>query len=314
MLTIDPKLFHPSAISEETAAFLARLEAQLADLPATNEMPVEETRAARDAGQGVFPSGGPLDGSEWRDIPGGRVRISPAPGTPRALYLHIHGGGWALGRPSHFDKGCQRLAAAAGVTVVSVEYRLAPEHPWPACRDDCLNAALWLLEHGVAEFGTDQVLIGGESAGGHLTAVTALALKERGLADRLAGLVLNYGLFDLRLTGSMRNWGTRKLILNTPVVEWFADMLDPGAAHRGGPGLSPLLADVSDMPPALFQIGTADPLLDDTLLMAAHWAGAGNETSLAVYPGGVHAFDAFDLEIAREYHARLAAFVSGCLR
>lgn len=313
MLTFDPTLFAPSAVTPETAAFVADLEATLAQLPSTNDIPVTETRRARDAGEGIFPFGGPLEGSYWHDIPTGRLRISPAQGTPRAIYLHIHGGGWALGRPSHFDKGNQALAAEAGVTVVSVEYRLAPEHPWPACREDCVAAAKWVLEHGLAEFGTDTIIIGGESAGGHLTTVTALALREAGLMHRIKGLVLNYGCFDLAMTPSMAAWGGRSLVLNTPVMAWFADMLDPAHAHRSGPELSPLRAALHDLPPALFQIGTEDPLLDDSLMMAARWVGAGNTAELAVYPGGVHAFDAFDLTITQEFRERQAAFVTACI-
>jgi acetyl esterase/lipase len=107
--------------------------------------------------------------------------------------------------------------------VVSVQYRLAPEHRWPACAEDCEAAALWAME----EFG-GPLLIGGESAGAHLSAVTLLRLKARGMAGRVAGMVLNYGVYDLRMTPSMANWGGRYLVLSTPVVAWFCDNLLPG--------------------------------------------------------------------------------------
>jgi acetyl esterase/lipase len=309
MLTLDPALFRPEAVSPETAAFNAALEAQLRDLPSTHEVPVAITRKARDEGRGIFPPGGPLPGSDWVAIPGGRrVRITPAPGAPRGVYIHIHGGAWALGSPMHYDRINQELARETGMVVVSVQYRLAPEHVWPAHREDTVAGAEWAM----AGFPGLPVVIGGESAGAHLAAVTLLALRERGGLARIAGAVLNYGAYDLRLSGLGRRWGARKLILSTPMLEWAAAGFVPDKAMREDPAVSPLLADLTGLPPALFQVGTADPLLDDSLMMAALWA-AGRHAELAVWPGGVHAFDMFDLQIARDFRARQIAFMQGCL-
>jgi len=306
----DP--FDPGAVAPETAAFNVQLEAALAEMPPVHKLPPELTRKARAEGRGVFPVAGPLAGSEWRDIAGapggpGRVRLSLPEGAPRGTYLHIHGGGWTLGCPDQYDEHNQRIARATGCRVVSVQYRLAPEHRWPACAEDCEAAALWALE----TFG-GPLLIGGESAGGHLSAVTLIRLRRRGLAERVAGVVLNYGCFDLRMTPSMANWGARYLILSTPVTGWFVrNLLPEGSA--ADPKVSPLLADLAGLPPALLQVGTCDPLLDDSLFMAARWRAAGNRAELAVYPGGVHAFDMFDLAIARASRARQDAFVAECL-
>ncbi|MEL7215861.1 MAG: alpha/beta hydrolase [Pseudomonadota bacterium] len=316
-LTIDPHLFTDAAISPQTRAFNDDLERMLAPLPAAHEVPVHETRAARDAGRSIWPPAGPLEGSHFVEIPGapgpGTLRVSPGQGGYDTVYLHIHGGGWTLGRPEHFDKHNQALAAATGVTVASVTYRLAPEHAWPLQREDCLAAAQWLLSPAAGDLRAKRLIVGGESAGAHLGASLALGLRNMQRGDAVAGLVLNYGVFDLTMTPSMANWGDRKLILSTPTVAWFIDNVDPGADQRQGDALSPLKAPLHDLPPALFQVGTADPLLDDTLMMASRWAGAGNRAELAVYPGGVHAFDAFDLEISRAFHARTAAFVKACL-
>jgi acetyl esterase/lipase len=236
-----------------------------------------------------------------------------ATGRPRGTYLHIHGGGWTLGTPDLYDDHNQRIAGATGCRVASVQYRLAPEHAWPACADDCEAAALWALE----EFG-GPLLIGGESAGAHLSAVTLLRLKARGQAGQVAGMVLNYGVYDLRLTPSMANWGERYLVLSTPVVAWFCDNLLPGHEgnrdRRGDPAISPLMADLTGLAPALFQIGTCDPLIDDTLFMSRRWEAAGNRTELAIYPGGVHAFDMFDLDIAHASRIRQDNFVNEIVR
>ena len=139
--------------------------------------------------------------------------------------------------------------------------------------------------------------------------MTALGLRDAGLGGRLAGCVFHYGMFDLRGTPSVRNWGERYLVLSTPIVGWFVENL-MGEAPRDDPAASPLLADLSGLAPALFQVGTADPLLDDTLFMAERWRAAGLGAELAVAPGGVHAFDQFELAIARAALARRAAFVA----
>lgn len=307
-------LFEPAAVSKETAAFNARLEAELAELPRMNTFPPDVVRAARAEGKGALPLGGPLEGSHWQEIPGapggpGRVRVSEPEGTPRGVYLHIHGGGWTVGSAEQYDKSNQAIARATGLRVASVAYRLAPEHPWPAQREDCMAAARWLLSD------TDlPVIIGGESAGGHLAAVTALGLRAEGLDAQIRGVVMNYGVFDLRGTPSALNWGDRYLVLSTPVMEWFFDHVDPTCEARQKADLSPIMADLANLPPALFQVGTEDPLLDDTLFMAQRWQAAGNATDLAVFPGGVHGYDMFDeLEIAQAARQNVNDFIDRML-
>ncbi len=303
------RLFDPSAISEETADFNAKFESELAKLPQVHKVDPVLTRQARAEGRGIFPSGGPLEGSTWQEIPGaeggtGRVRISEPDGPPKGIYLHIHGGGWTIGAPDQYDRFNQEIARTAGVRVVSVQYRLAPEHPWPAQQLDCMAAARWVIDT------TDlPVVIGGESAGGHLSATTALGLREEEKLTRIRGLALTYGCFDLRMTPSMATWGERYLVLSTPIVDWFTENTDPGGKHRGTPEMSPLLADLAKMPPALFQVGTFDPLLDDTLFMAQRWRAAGNQARLAVYPGGIHAFDMFEITIAKQCRAAVIDFI-----
>jgi acetyl esterase/lipase len=279
-------------VPEPVRAFNERLAALLAPLPKSHEVPPEITRKARAEGKSLFPLGGPLEGSSWRDIPGGRVRVSPAPGAPSGVYLHIHGGGWTFGSPDLFDAPNQRIARETGLTVVSVAYRLAPENPWPACADDVETVALWLIQSAAAEFGTDRLLIGGESAGAHLAAVALLRLKARSLLDRFAAVSFTYGVFDLRMTPSAARAGPDALIIPFETLDWFYDNLTGGdRALRADPALSPLLADLSGFPPAQILAGTADPLLDDSLLMAARLSGLGVEVETALFSGAIHGFD-----------------------
>ena len=155
---------------------------------------------------------------------------------------------------------------AAPALAVSVGYRLARHYP--AGPDDCEAAAVWLVENARREFASDRLAIGGESAGAHLCAVTLVRLRDRHGATPFCGANLVYGIYDLTFTPTVRNWGERILVLSTPVIEWFSNHFVPDVSKRGAPDVSPLYADLRRLPPALFTIGTLDPLLDDSLFFA----------------------------------------------
>jgi acetyl esterase len=127
-----------------------------------------------------------------------------APAQPRGVYLHLHGGGWVLGGADMQDPMLERIADNTGQAIVAVEYRLTPEHPYPAGPDDCETAAAWLVQNAKKEFGTDALTIGGESAGGHLTAVTILRMRDRHGYTGFRGANIVYGAFDLSLTPSQQ--------------------------------------------------------------------------------------------------------------
>jgi len=233
------------------------------------------------------------------------------PDAVRGVYLHLHGGGWTLGAANQSDLRNWALARHCGLAVVSVDYRLAPEHPYPAGPDDCEAAALWLAQSAPAEFGTTRLWIGGESAGAHLAVVTMLRLRDRHGLRPFAGANLVYGCYDLSMTPSQRRWGERNLVLSTPILGWFYDFFVPDPARRRDPDVSPLYADLTGMPPALFTVGTLDPLLDDSLFLHARWIAVGGRAELAVWPGGVHGFDAFPTKLSRAARDRIDAFLGG---
>ena len=300
---------------EETRAFNRRLEELLATVAPAHTQPPEETRRARWEGRGPFPAPEVLPQGQDRTIegPAGPIPLRVfVPDTVDGVYLHVHGGGWVLGDARAQDPALWRLATSAGVAVVSVEYRLAPEHPFPAGADDCEAAALWLVEHAGDEFGTDRLVIGGGSAGAHLAALTLLRLRDgHGLTGAFAGADLVYGVYDLSMTPSQRRWGDRYLVLSTPLMAWFYDCFLPGTdpEARRDPGISPLYAGLHDLPPALFTVGTMDPLLDDTLFMEARWRQAGNATEVLVLEEAVHGFTAFPIGVARRAADTSADFV-----
>jgi acetyl esterase len=308
---LSPALFSPAAIDPETAAFNERLEATLLPAPRPYTLSPRVIREGREEGKGLF---GPIVRSVRaieRTAPGpaGEVPLRVfVPEKARAVYLYLHGGGHTVGRAHHHDPLLERTAREAEVAVVSVDYRLAPEDPFPAGPDDCEAVALWLMQHARAEFGTDRLLIGGASAGAHLSVLTLLRLRDRHGFTGFSGANLEYGVYDLSLTPSARRWGERYLILSTPTIEWFCDQFVPPSRRRD-PDVSPLYADLAGLPPALFSVGTLDPLLDDTLFMSARWRAAGNAGELLVYPGGVHAFNFFPLQLAERMNARVIAFL-----
>ena len=250
--------------------------------------------------------------------PGGPIRLRtfvPA-GDAQAVMLHIHGGAWIMGAPEMNDDVNLMLSTELGIAVVSVDYRLAPEHPYPAGHDDCEAAAGWLLAHAEAEYGSSRFLIGGESAGAHLAAATLLRLRDHhSAADRFLGANLVFGVFDLTQTPSQVGVGAGPDILDPPGMLAAGEMFVPGTevADRRAPDLSPLYADLTGMPPALFTAGTADHLVDDTMFMAARWELSGNHTEMLLYPDGPHGCTMLP-SVSAHWNPRLLDFLRACLK
>ncbi len=302
---------------DETRALNAEIERLQSAMPPRETVDPVELRGQRKAGTSVFPQTVFSPDARWLEIPSRagtlRLRVLAPKGEPRGAFLHLHGGGWVIGAADEQDLLLQAVADEAECVGVSVEYRLAPEHPYPAAQDDCEDAALWLIEHGPSELGVPaRFTIGGESAGGHLSAATLLRLRDRhGITGAFAGANLVFGVFDLSGTPSCKQFGDRPLVLTESTMTWFSRSYLPGYDTDAlrDPDVSPLYADLRDMPPALFTVGTADALLDDTLFMAARWQAAGNETDLRVYAEGCHGFNAFPTAVGQLANAAQLAFL-----
>jgi acetyl esterase len=186
---------------------------------------------------------------------------------------------------------------------------LAPEHPYPAGPDDCESAAAWLVRNAESEFGSGILTIGGESAGGHLAAVTVLRMRDRYGYAGFRGANFVYGVFDLSMTPSQLAFGNQRLVLRTIDMQQFYNAFLPTITNRRVPDISPLYGNLKGLCPALFSVGTSDALLDDTLFMHGRWVAAANETELAIYPGGAHGFTLFPNRLADEAGARSEAFL-----
>jgi acetyl esterase/lipase len=316
---LDPALFRADAISAETRGINEAIVKMIANAPEWWDTGAQAAREGRARGDGPFPA--PVLSPDARIIDiegkGGHripLRIIAPKTAPTGVYLHLHGGGWVLGAANQQDPMLERIVKNTGMACVSVEYRLAPEHPYPAGPDDCESAAAWLVKNAQAEFGTDILTIGGESAGGHLAAVTVLRMRDRHGYKGFKGANLVFGAFDLSMTPSQRQFGNERLVLRTVDMEQFYNAFLPNDEDRRDPDISPIFARLHDLPPALFTIGTRDALLDDSLFMHARWIAAGNEAELGVYPGGAHGFVAFPGEISKAANQAQDAFLARVIK
>lgn len=275
---------------EESRSFNKSVHAVTGEKPQSNPATPEGLQAAR----GQLGSRPPdpraierIASHGGRQVP---VRIvTPEEGPVRAAYLQIHGGGFYMDSAARSDTRNALLADALGFAVVSVDYRLAPEHPWPAAPDDCETAALWLAQEAEELFGTARLLIGGASAGANLAVATLLRLRDRGRVQSLVGTVLQFGAYDLSgQSPSGRIYAD----------EWFIQAYAGHVADRTHPDISPLYGDLHAFPPTLVVVGALDILLEDNLAMAGRLSAAGNEVDLRVYPESPHGFTSLPTAMA----------------
>jgi acetyl esterase len=209
------------------------------------------------------------------------------PEDARGAILWIHGGGWIMGNLTSYDPLCRALANRSGATVASVDYRLAPETPFPGPLEDCETALRWLA----GELGDEPIAIGGDSAGGNLATVVARRARDAG-GPPLCCQLLVYPATDAACaTASMQEFGSGDdfgLSRDELVACWSA--YAPGAAARS-PDVSPLrAADLSGLPPAFFVLAECDPLTDEATDYADRLRDAGVPVEVRVWPGTAHGF------------------------
>lgn len=233
----------------------------------------------------------------------------------RGTYLHIHGGGMTVGSPKMNEARNAEIVETHGLDVVSIDYRLAPEHPYPAATDDCLAVARSLIE----DDGTGPIVIGGESAGAYLAAVTLLRVRdELDAIDHIVGANLAVGFYDFGATPSHRGVRPTDLpdVLDPTLAAGMRAAYLPGLSIEDtrAPVYSPLYAPLHDLPPALLSTGTADHLLDDSLFMHARWRAWGNRAELALYPDVGHTLgngmDGTSIAMARAATDRMDEFLA----
>lgn len=211
------------------------------------------------------------------------------------------------------------------MTAMSVGYRLAPEDPFPAGLNDCVDVAEYLVDNAQSVFSTPLRVIGGASAGGNYAAIVTLHLMRSRPQYQPDAVLLINGIFDLTLNMPSTTESRPSVIVDRPMLDKFVEAYTAGASieARRNPLISPLYDNLQKLaaespfgtlPPALFTCGTGDPLLDDSLLMSIKWNGTGSETVLKLYPGAPHMFSAFKgVKVADDTAADTAAFLKAKL-
>jgi acetyl esterase len=318
---LDTSRLGTAAITDDTRAHNDAIAAALKAAGVKFPQPsAEEARALMDTLACTFsPTGAVYHSAAARTltipVPQGRLalRVFESP-APTGVYFHVHGGGFVIGSADGQDAALEQVVATTGMSVVSVEYRLAPEATFPAPLDDCEAAARWLLSEGPVEFGTDRFVIGAESAGAALAMGTLLRLDGDRPGRGFRAATMLSGVYDLSMTPSQRAYGGGEWdIVNTDSLRWFYEQYVPDPAQRTDPFASPLYADVAGLPPTLLTIGTADPLIDDNLFFFARMVNAGVDAQIEIAPGGIHGFHLAPLPIATRAMARITAFLNAAI-
>jgi len=281
-----------------------RSDVPLAQLRQNAPIPVEPpTPVAAVANRSMFTAGAVLP-----------IRIYyPRSCDLLPILVYFHGGGFVRGSLDSHDSVVRRLALGADSIVVSVDYRLAPEHRFPAAADDALAAVRWVQENA-REIGGDpgRIAVGGDSAGGNLAAVASLQLRDAG-ADLPCAQLLIYPVTHLRapLAGSMVEKGEGYFLRATD-MRWFEDMYLGSSEQAKHPYASPLLAErLEGLPPAFVLTAEFDPLRDQGARYAARLREAGNACVYRDYAGAIHGFVGMPAEISRRALAEACAWLAG---
>jgi len=284
-------------------------------VPALNTLSIEDARRMVDMMpelSGLIPE--PVAEVDDRHIPGlaGEIPVRvylPQGSEPFPVLVFFHGGGFALGNIEGCDELCRALTNAAGCIVVSVDYRLAPEHKFPAAADDCYAVTRWVAENSEAIGGDPtRIAVGGDSAGGNLAAVVALMARDRGKPPLVYQLLVypctNFAVFD---TPSHRE-NAEGYFLTIDDMVWFMNLYLRSEADAHNPYASPLRAhDFRGLPPALVVTAEFDPLRDEGEAYAARLREAGVPVVCTRYNGMIHGFLSMPLEKGRKARQEVAA-------
>ena len=281
-------------LDPQVQAFLDQVQAM--NVPPFHTLSVEEAREAAGALSDLHGAPEPVGSVDNLAVPSPGSEIvlrlyTPEQGGPFPVLVYFHGGGWVMGDLESHDGVCRALTNAAHCIVASVDYRLAPEHKFPAAAEDAYAATQWVAENA-ASFGGDpkRIAVGGDSAGGNLAAVVALMARDRG-GPPLTYQLLIYPATDTSCdTVSCRENGEGYL-LTVDMMRWFQSHYLRSDADRDNPYAAPLRAsDLRGLPPALVITAEFDPLRDEGEAYAARLRAAGVPAEVKRYDGMIHGF------------------------
>lgn len=266
-------------------------------VPPLWELSPDEGRAMVEANNALIPAGPDMESVRDIVIPsqagGVPARVYSPSSAARGLVLYFHGGGWVVGTLDGWDASVRGLAVASGCDVVSVDYRLAPEHVFPAAADDAYDALVWAASASGLAAGRP-IVVAGDSAGGNLAAVSALRARDSG-GPPIALQVLVYPVVDCDLDRrSYHQYDGDELILNRKDMTWFWDHYAPDPASRANPYASPVRApSLSGLPPVYLVTAEHDPLRDEGFAYADRLRAERVPVEHRHYGSQIHAFFTF---------------------
>ena len=280
-------------LDPQAKAFLEQMEQ--AGAPTLEQLSVEENRATM---HGYIPLAGPPEevaNVENVSIPvdGGEIGLriyTPVGNGPFPVFVYFHGGGWVVGDLDVVDPTMRAVTNASSCLVVSVDYRMAPEYPFPVAPEDCYTATNWVAQN-IATYHGDpsNIAVGGDSAGGNLAAVVSLLAKERG-GPAISYQILVYPATDFSFDTESHRENGEGYLLTKAAMEWFANHYIQ-EEDKTSPLAAPLrAADVSGLPPALVITAEFDPLRDEGEAYAKKLQDAGVQVELTRYNGMIHGF------------------------
>jgi epsilon-lactone hydrolase len=266
---------------------------------------IEEVGAAWPVADDVKLEAVDIDGveGEWSIVPGADAS---------RLLIYFHGGGYCSGSIVSHRRLVTEAGRAGALRTLAVAYRLAPEHPFPAARDDALTVWRRLRREG---FAANRIAVGGDSAGANLTLALTLELKRMG-EDLPGALWLLSPWVDLAMSGAtLASKSAVDPLIQKGYLEELANAFAPAGMDRKDPRLSPLYADLGGLPPTLIQIGSAETLLDDAVRFAAAAGAADVAATLEIWPHMIHAWPLWNahLEPGRRALTHAGAFMRLCL-
>jgi acetyl esterase/lipase len=289
-MTTTDSIREGSIVRLEPSGKLPRLCEVLQANALSIEVPLEKRREQFETVVARMPL---AEGVTCSAVDAGGVRAEwvdpPSVAAPAPVWLYFHGGGYGMGSINTIRPLVSQLAVATSARVLSVDYRLAPEHPCPAAVDDAVTAYRWLLDHGTPPA---TVAFGGDSAGGGLTVAALVAAKAQGLPMPAAGVCISPWV-DMTLSSPSleRNAPTDPEVAPDMLIQW-AEFYLAGADPRD-PLASPIFADLQGLPPLLIQAGTAEALEDDAVALAVAAQEAGVAVTLELYQDMIHVWHAF---------------------
>ena len=310
---INKEVFSIKTISNDINEMNEKIRSIISNAPPSHEIPYEILRQIRKDGGGILPNQIKSKLAKNKIIQYNNLTVEIREFSikdPKFIYLHIHGGGWCLGSADAQDQELLEISKSLHCTVISIEYRLAPENPYPAAVDDCEAVTLWLINNNKNLNNCNQIVMGGESAGAQIITAVLLRLQKKDLLSKIKCVNLIFGTFNSNLVPSEIKNKNETLLLSFEMMNKFKNSYYQHNEDKSDEEISTIFGNFYNFPPAIFTVGTKDLLLDHSLAMYSQWLNFKNKAEIIIVPGADHAFIAFPCETTRAVKKEINQFIA----